>query len=96
MCRLSNSTQSHCIDRIVENHWYEEYLCSIIAALRECKVDDITVITIVNRTSSRLNKLNDPLIPSVIYQLLLLANDSRSRPPLTGKRSRRLSSSPSS
>ena len=89
---LLSGIQSRCINRIVENQWYEEYLCSILAALRECKVDDITVITIVNRTSSRLNKLKDPLVPSVIYQLLLLANDSRSHHQLTGKRLHKSSS----
>ena len=69
--------QSQYIKKIIDRDWYEEYICSILSSLRECRVEDNAIILVVNKISSRLNKLNDSHLSTVIYQLLLLTDESR-------------------
>ena len=73
---FSVDTQSQYIKKIIDRDWYEEYICSILSSLRECKVEDTAIILVVNKISSRLNKLKDLHLSSVIYQLLLLTDES--------------------
>lgn len=78
------------IDRIIERDWYDEYICPILIALRvffvyfvrytqESHMNDTEIISIVNKVSYSLGKAPNLIVSSMVYQVLLLTNESVAR-----------------